>query len=51
MSRSKTLTFKSPDKVKTVLLIFVAALILSPGVRTVTANTMHTVADIIAPQQ
>jgi len=33
---------------KTILLIFVVALFLSPGVRNITANTMHTVADIIS---
>ncbi len=46
---TKRLTFKSPCKVKTILLIFAVAMILSPGVRNITANTLHTVADIIAP--
>jgi hypothetical protein len=50
MSR-KTLTFKPPCKVKTILLIFTVAFILSPGVRNVTSNTLHLAADIIQPQQ
>jgi hypothetical protein len=45
---AKTLTFKSPSKVKTILLIFIVAFILSPGVRNLTANTLYTVADIIS---
>ncbi len=45
---AKGLTFKSPCKVKTILLIFTVAFILSPGVRNLTANTLHTVADIIS---
>jgi len=39
----------SPSKVKTIALIFIVALFLSPGVRNITANTLHTVADIIQP--
>ena len=46
----RSLTLKPPCKVKTILLIFTVAFILSPGVRNVTANTLHTVADIIQPQ-
>jgi hypothetical protein len=46
---AKRLTFKSPSKVKTIALIFIVAMILSPGVRNMTASTLHTVADIIAP--
>ena len=46
---ARRLTFKSPSKVKTILLIFVVAFILSPGVRNITSNTLHTVADIIQP--
>jgi len=49
MIRAKTLTFKPPCKVKTILLIFTVAFILSPTVRDVTSNTLHTVADIIQP--
>jgi len=47
---ARRLTLKSPDKVKTILLIFTVAFILSPGVRNITSATLHTVADIIAPQ-
>ena len=46
---TKRLTLKTPDRVKTFLLIFIVALTLSPGVRNITAHTLHTVADIIAP--
>jgi hypothetical protein len=46
---AKRLTFKSPSKVKTIALIFAVAFILSPGVRNITSQTLHTVADIIAP--
>ena len=46
---ARSLTFKSPSKVKTILLIFAVAFILSPGVRNTTSSTLHTVADIIQP--
>ena len=46
---SRRLTFRSPSKVKTILLIFAVAFILSPGVRNTTASTLNTVADIIQP--
>jgi len=46
---ARRLTFKSPDRVKTITLIFAVAFILSPGVRNITATTFHTVADIISP--
>ena len=46
---TKRLTFKSPSKVKTILLIFAVAFILSPGVRNTTSSTLYTVADIISP--
>jgi hypothetical protein len=36
-------------KVKTFLLILIVALFLSPGVRNITSNTLHTLADIISP--
>ena len=45
---TKRLTFKPPSKVKTILLIFAVAFILSPGVRNTTSTTLHTVADIIS---
>jgi len=38
---------KKPMKVLT--LVFIVALVFSPGVRSLTANTLHTVADIISP--
>lgn len=44
----KTLTFKAPDKMRTITLIFVVAFIFSPSVRNFTANTLYTVADIIS---
>lgn len=46
--KSKSLTFKSPDRVKVITLIFIVSFILSPGVRNLTANTLYTVADIIS---
>ena len=45
--RSKTLTFKSPNRMKVITLIFIVSFILSPGVRNLTANALYTVADII----
>jgi len=35
---------------KVLTLVFIVALLLSPGIRSLTANTLHTVADIIEPQ-
>jgi len=49
MSR-KSLTFKSPDRVKVVTLVFIVALVFSPSVRQTTASILHTVADIISPE-
>jgi len=46
--RTKTLTFKSPDRMKVIALIFVVSFILSPSIRNLTANTLYTVADIIS---
>jgi NADH:ubiquinone oxidoreductase subunit 6 (subunit J) len=46
--RTKTLTFKAPDKMKVIVLIFAVAFVLSPGVRVTTANTLYSVADIIS---
>jgi len=48
--RRKSLTFKKLNSMKVLTLVFVVALFLSPSVRTLTANTLHTVADIIQPQ-
>ena len=44
----KTLTFKAPNKMKTIILIFAVAFIFSPGVRNLTATALHTAADIIS---
>ena len=44
----RTLTFKPPNKMKTIILIFAVAFIFSPGVRNLTANTLYTVADVIS---
>jgi hypothetical protein len=44
----KTLTFKAPNKMRTITLIFVVAFIFSPGVRNLTANALYTVADVIS---
>ena len=46
---SKRLTFKAPSRMKTVLLVFTVAFILSPGIRTMTASVLHTTANIIQP--
>ena len=46
--RTKTLTFKAPNKMRTIILIFAVAFIFSPSVRNVTANTLYTVADVIS---
>jgi len=44
----RTLTFKPPSKMKTIILIFAVAFIFSPGVRNLTANAMYNVADVIS---
>lgn len=46
--RTKILTFKAPDKMRTIILIFLVAFVFSPGVRNTTANTLYTVADLIS---
>jgi len=43
----KTLTFKSPDHMKLIALIFAFAFIFSPSVRYSTSQVLHTVADLI----
>jgi hypothetical protein len=45
--KTKTLTFKTPNKMQTILVIFAVAFIFSHQVKTVTANTLYTIADII----
>jgi len=49
--RRKSLTFKKLNSMKVLTLIFIVALFLSPSVRTLTSNTLHTVADLISPAQ
>ena len=49
--KTKTLTFKTPNKMRTILVIFTVAFIFSHQVRNVTANTFYTVADIIYSNQ
>jgi len=39
------------NSMKVLTLIFIVALFLSPSVRTLTSNTLHTVADLISPAQ
>ncbi len=46
--RTKTLTFRPPNKMRTIILIFAVAFIFSPGVRNLTANALYTAADIIS---
>lgn len=48
---SKSLTFKSPDKMKVLGLIFLALFILSPNVRYTTGSVLHTVANVIQGEQ
>jgi hypothetical protein len=45
----KSLTFKSPDKVKLFALLFIVAIIFSPSVRYATATVLYTTADILSP--
>jgi hypothetical protein len=45
--KTKTLTFKAPNKMRTILVIFAVAFIFSHQVKIVTANTLYTIADII----
>jgi hypothetical protein len=45
----KSLTFKSPDKVKLLALLFILGIIFSPSVRYATATVLHTTADILSP--
>ena len=47
MARTKSLTFKSPNKVKTIGLIFIIAFLVFPQVRYTTGNIMHSAADFI----
>ena len=47
MARRKTLTFKSPDKVKTIGLIFIVAFLIFPQVRYTTGSILHSTANFI----
>ena len=47
--KRKSLTFKSPDKVKFLALLFALGIIFSPSVRYATATVLHTTADILSP--
>jgi hypothetical protein len=44
----KSLTFKAPDKVKVLTLLFALAIIFSPTVRNTTANVLYATADILS---
>jgi len=46
--RSRTLTFKSPDKVKLIALFFIVGIVFFPSVRHATASALHTTADILS---
>jgi len=46
----KSLTFKSPDKVKLIALLFIVAITFSPSVRYATSTVLHTTADILSPE-
>jgi hypothetical protein len=45
--RTKTLTFKSPDKMKTITVIFIIAFLFFPSVRYTTGTILHSAADFI----
>lgn len=45
----KSLTFKAPDKVKVLTLLFALAIIFSPTVRYATSTVLHTTADFLSP--
>ena len=47
MARTKSLTFKSPNKMKTLVLAFIVLFIMFPGVRYTTANILHSAGDLI----
>lgn len=47
MTRRKHLTFKSPNKMKLIGLIFIVAFFLFPGVRYNTGEALHLTADLI----
>ena len=47
MSR-KSLTFKTPDRMKVLALIFIFGMVFSPSVHNFTAQVLYTTADIIS---
>ena len=47
MARTKSLTFKSPDKMKTIGLIFIVAFLIFPQVRYTTGSILHSTANFI----
>jgi hypothetical protein len=47
MARRKSLTFKPPDKMKTIGLIFVVAFLIFPQVRYTTGSILHSTANFI----
>jgi len=47
MARRKYLTFKSPNKMKVIGLLFVVSFFLFPGVRYNTGEALHLTADLI----
>jgi hypothetical protein len=49
--KRKSLTLKSPNNMKVAALIFAILFVVYPQVRGFTANTLHSVADIIQPEQ
>ena len=48
--RTKSLTLKSPNKVKLITLIFVISFILFPSVRYTSADVLRSTASLISPQ-
>jgi len=47
MARTKSLTFKSPDKMKTIGAIFIIAFLVFPQVRYTTGSILHSTANFI----
>ena len=47
MTRSKSLTCKSPDKMKLIVLVFAILFVINPSVRYTTGTALHAVANII----
>lgn len=51
MAKSKSLTLKSPDKMKLILLVFAILFVINPSVRYTTGTALHAVADVIQGDQ